>query len=444
MLVKLESKKQRNRFLTIIMTGKLRILNMKKQIVALMLGFTMVITAAGCGASDSSSAENGSTESGSAGESSTETEAAESDSTSETTGTTDAESGVSSVQMNVDPADCVTSLCDYEGVPVSLSSYYEVSDENINEATEELLSGYNLDTKEVTDRTIVQEGDYVNIDYTGYQDGEAFSGGSATDVLVDVSNNMSVGGTTGFIDGFCDGLIGAEVGTTVSSEVTFPEDYGVDSLNGQTVVFEFVINGIYEPATMDEIEDSAIAELFGDSYGITSMETLKAFMTQYLESSNYSAVVSAVKEYVLENSTFELPDDYMDARLKEYEDTYAASYCEDGQTLEEYFQENFSIELSEAEEELRTYLEEQVSTEFAFSVIADQIGVEMDEDEYAAYVENFLTSSSADFSTEDDVYEYFGAGNVEDGMQYLRDLYRINKAIDYVADSAVVTYTTEE
>jgi hypothetical protein len=29
-------------------------------------------------------------------------------------------------------------------------------------------------------------------------------------------------------------------------------------------------------------------------------------------------------------------------------------------------------------------------------------------------------------------------------MQYLRDLYRINKAIDYVADNAVVTYTADE
>jgi FKBP-type peptidyl-prolyl cis-trans isomerase (trigger factor) len=419
------------------MIGKLRKLNMKKQIIALMLGLTMVISAAGCGASDSGSTESASTEEGTSGSASTE-------SSTSTDTEDDATDRVSSVQMNVEPADHVTSLCDYEAVPVSLSSYYEVSDENINEATMELLSGYNLDVKEITDRTTVEAGDYVNVDYTGYQDGEAFSGGSDTDVLIDVSNNMTVGGTNGFIDGFSDGLIGAEVGTTIESEVTFPEDYGVDSLNGQTVVFEFVINGIYAPATMDEIEDSAIEATFGDSYGITSMDTLKDFVEQYIESSRYSAIVSAVKEYVLENSTFDLPDDYMDARLKEYEDTYAENYCEDGQTLEEYFQTNYSIELSEAEEELMSYLEEQVSIEFAFAVIADQIGIEMDEDEYAAYVENFITNGSMGFTTEDDVYDYFGAGSIEDGMEYLRELYRVNKAIDYVADNAVVTYTTEE
>jgi FKBP-type peptidyl-prolyl cis-trans isomerase (trigger factor) len=410
---------------------------MKKRIIAMMLGMTMVFTAVGCGDSKGDSTESSSTES-------TENTGTESGSTTETTDTSEEDSGLSSIQMGVVPADQVTELCDYSAVPVSLSSDYEVTDESVNEQVMEMLEAYGIAVKEVTDRTVVQAGDYVNVDYTGYQDGEAFSGGSATDVYLDISNNMSVGGTTGFIDGFCDDLFGAEVGSTIDSNVTFPEDYGVDSLNGQTVVFEFVINGIYEPATLDEVEDSAIEEQFGDSYGITTVDGLVESIRTYMESSRYSAVVSEVKSYVVENSTIEIPDDYLAARLKEYEDTYADTYCTDGQTLEEYFQTNFSMELSEAEESLKTYLEEQIDIEFAFAVIADEIGIEMDEDEYNSYIQTFLTSSYADFSTEDEVYEYFGAGSVEDGMEYMRGLYLMNKAIDYVADNAVVTYTADE
>jgi FKBP-type peptidyl-prolyl cis-trans isomerase (trigger factor) len=410
---------------------------MKKRIIAMMLGMTMVFTAVGCGDSKGDSTESSSTES-------TENTGTESGSTTETTDTSTEDSGLSSIQMGVVPADQVTELCDYSAVPVSLSSDYEVTDESVNEQVMEMLEAYGIAVKEVTDRTVVQAGDYVNVDYTGYQDGEAFSGGSATDVYLDISNNMSVGGTTGFIDGFCDDLFGAEVGSTIDSNVTFPEDYGVDSLNGQTVVFEFVINGIYEPATLDEVEDSAIEEQFGDSYGITTVDGLVESIRTYMESSRYSAVVSGVKSYVVENSTIEIPDDYLAARLKEYEDTYADTYCTDGQTLEEYFQTNFSMELSEAEESLKAYLEEQIDIEFAFAVIADEIGIEMDEDEYNSYIQTFLTSSYADFSTEDEVYEYFGAGSVEDGMEYMRGLYLMNKAIDYVADNAVVTYTADE
>jgi FKBP-type peptidyl-prolyl cis-trans isomerase (trigger factor) len=102
------------------------------------------------------------------------------------------------------------------------------------------------------------------------------------------------------------------------------------------------------------------------------------------------------------------------------------------------------MELSEAEESLKTYLEEQIDIEFAFAVIADEIGIEMDEDEYNSYIQTFLTSSYTDFSTEDEVYEYFGAGSAADGMEYMRGLYLMNKAIDYVADNAVVTYTADE
>lgn len=393
---------------------------MKKQIVAIMLGMTMML-AAGCGASKQDSTE--------------------STNNTQTTETEDEQSGVSSVQMGVKPAEHVTQLCDYSAVPVSVSSIYELTDENVEEATLELLNGYGIGTKEVTDRTVVEAGDYVNVDYTGYQNGEAFSGGTATDVLIDVSNNCDVNSGNGYISGFSDGLLGAEVGSTIDCDVTFPEEYGVESLNGQTVTFQFVINGIYEPVTLDTIEDAVIEETFGADYGITTKDALMDFVRQYIDASRYSAVVSQVKSYVVENSTFDIPQEYLNARLAEYETTYQNTYCAEGQSLEDYFLTNFSMALEDAEAELMTYLDEQVSVEFAFAVIADEVAMTIDEEEYAAYVQNFITSANMNFTTEDDVYNYFGAGNVEDGEEYLRGLYLVNKAIDHVAENAVVTYT---
>ena len=343
--------------------------------------------------------------------------------------------------MGVVPSEHVSELCDYSAVPISLSSAYEPSTENIQSVEMDLLNSYGIGNKEVTDRTTVQAGDYVKVDYTGYQDGEAFSGGTASDVLIDVSNNKDIESGTGYITGFSDGLIGAEVGSTVSSDVTFPEDYGVDSLNGQTVTFEFSVKGIYAPISLDEVEDSAIEEKFGTTYGISDRSTLEDFVEQYIESNRYSAIVSQIKDYVVNNSTFDIPEDYLKARLSEYEDIYEQTYCTDGQTLEDYFQDNYSLSLEDAEEQLLTILNEQIGVEFLFSVIADKEAIEMDEDEYAAYVQNFLSNDTLSFDTEDDVYSYFGAGNVADGETYLRNLYLVNKAIDRVADTAVVTYT---
>lgn len=403
---------------------------MKKQIVALMLGVTMLLTA-GCGASD-----NGSTEQ----TKDTQADDTQADDT-QSTETAGEKSSVTSAQMGVVPSEHVSELCDYSAVPISLSAIYESSDENIQSMEMDLLNSYGLGNKEVEGRTTVQAGDYVKVDYTGYQDGEAFSGGTATDVLIDVSNNKDAESGTGYITGFSDDLIGAEVGSTISSDVTFPEDYGVDSLNGQTVTFEFAVKGIYAPISFDEVEDSAIAEQFGTTYGISDKSTLEEFVKQYIESNRYSAIVSQIKDYVVSNSTFDIPEDYLKARLSEYEDIYEQTYCTDGQTLEEYFQDNYSMSLDEAEEQLLSILNEQIGVEFAFSVIADKEAIEVDEDEYAAYVQNFLSNDTLNFDTEDDVYSYFGAGNVADGETYLRNLYLVNKAIDRVADTAVVTYT---
>ena len=95
-------------------------------------------------------------------------------------------------------------------------------------------------TLDRTDGVEVKSGDTVNIDYTGTIDGEAFDGGSTDGQGTDL-----VLGSGTYIDGFEDGIIGHKVGETFDISVTFPENYGVDSLNGKDAVFSVTINGVY-------------------------------------------------------------------------------------------------------------------------------------------------------------------------------------------------------
>lgn len=87
----------------------------------------------------------------------------------------------------------------------------------------------------------VKDGDTVNIDYVGKIDGTAFDGGSTdgkgTDLVI---------GSGTYIDNFEDQLVGAHPGDKVEVTVTFPDDYGVDDLNGKEAVFDVTVNGIYE------------------------------------------------------------------------------------------------------------------------------------------------------------------------------------------------------
>ncbi len=97
-------------------------------------------------------------------------------------------------------------------------------------------NAYNTDTS-----LVVADGDTVNIDYTGYVDDVPFDGGST-----DGAGTSLTIGSGRYIDDFEEQLIGHHVGETVTVNVTFPEDYSSEELQGKDARFEVTINGIYE------------------------------------------------------------------------------------------------------------------------------------------------------------------------------------------------------
>lgn len=88
---------------------------------------------------------------------------------------------------------------------------------------------------------VVQDGDTVNIDYVGTVDGVEFAGGNTGGMGADLTIGSQM-----YIDDFEQQLIGYKAGDTVEVVVTFPENYGVEELNGKEAVFTTVINGIYD------------------------------------------------------------------------------------------------------------------------------------------------------------------------------------------------------
>ncbi|HIZ59259.1 MAG TPA: FKBP-type peptidyl-prolyl cis-trans isomerase [Candidatus Dorea faecipullorum] len=105
-----------------------------------------------------------------------------------------------------------------------------------NQQTEEQSETYQTDTS-----LTVEDGDTVNIDYVGTVDGVEFEGGST-----DGNGTDLVIGSGDYIDDFEDQLIGSHPGDTVEVQVTFPDDYGNEELNGKDAVFTVTVNGIYE------------------------------------------------------------------------------------------------------------------------------------------------------------------------------------------------------
>ena len=195
---------------------------MKKRVVILFLCMTMVLSMGACG---TDSDKKASTQQG----------------TQETA--SEVFDGPHSAQMKLDLSKLVTKLADYKGIDVTISGNYDVTDDQVEQNLMSLLSYYGITGVEVKDRDTVQKNDYVKVDYTGYLDGDAFDGGSATDTMIDVANNCDATQKTNYIDGFSDGLVGAKVGDEVSSDVTFPENYQSSDQAGKKTTYKFKIKG---------------------------------------------------------------------------------------------------------------------------------------------------------------------------------------------------------
>ncbi len=392
---------------------------MKKRMIALLLCMTTIFAMTGCG--------NGSQK---GTESATESTAQET------------YNGVSSAQMDIDLSKLVTKLADYKGIDVTITGDYDVTDEQVNARTLALLNYRGVKGKEITDRDTVQEGDLVLVDFTGYHNDEAFEGGAATDVMIDVSNNCEATQQTGYIDGFSDGLIGAKVGEETSSDVKFPDEYPNNpDLAGEMTTFKFNVKGIYQALTLDDLTDDQVKENFSDAQIETKEDLIKnvrAMMESQASSSKSQDTVNKVQTYMLDNSEVTIPDEYLEARLAEYQAQYTRDNVGDTQTLEEYLQTN-NTTLADMQKTWKTNLEKQIKLEFIFDRIAELEGLEIDQDKYEQFIDYIISSGNSELSTEAAIYDYYGNGNKEDGEKNLKQLYLTNDALSFVIENANVT-----
>ena len=193
---------------------------------------------------------------------------------------------------------------------------HEISDGDLQSALGSLYAGYDPDMRMVTDRAVLA-GDIVNIDYIGSVDGVPFDNGSTEGFGTDVT-----AGSTDYIDDFLTQIIGRMPGETFDVEVTFPEDYGQDHLNGMDAVFLTTINYITEY----DITDSFVAENLYDAYG---WETVRDMEDATREDMQKSAIDNYVWSHMATGATvLDMPEAILQyqGKLVEYQEQGMLDY----------------------------------------------------------------------------------------------------------------------
>lgn len=301
---------------------------------------------------------------------------------------------------------------DYTNLEVEDAELIEVSDEDVQGYIDYMLSAYTQTSEtEITDRP-AELGDTVNIDYVGLLDGVAFDGGTAE------AQELELGSGT-YLDGFEDGLVGTEAGDYVELELVFPEDYGVDTLNGQEVVFQVTVNSIWEiEEIVPEFTDEFVQEVSSTS---TTTEEYYAEIYAMYEADNLATQETARETQVwtalIEATTvISYPDEEMEVLEQEVIDYYTdyASYY--GITLEELV-EMSDMTMDEFDVFAETTAQEIYISETVIQYIADEEGLDLTDDEYQTEIDAIV--SYYGYESEDALYEETSRESIE--MDILTD-----------------------
>ena len=157
---------------------------------------------------------------------------------------------------------------DYKGLELPKSDE-TVSDERVNEQIERMLS-QKTEVVDVAGRDTVQKGDLVVIDFDATKEGKPFGGNTGRDVTVEVADGE-------LIEGNLPALEGATLNGTKEFDYTFPADYRVDEVKGQTAHFVCTIKGIKTKKV------PALDDAFAKEMGDESAEALKSRVRKDLE-----------------------------------------------------------------------------------------------------------------------------------------------------------------
>ena len=301
-----------------------------------------------------------------------------------------------------------------EGLAVTKGSS-ALTDEEFENELDAMLQNYAYSV-EVTDRAVA-EGDTVRADYTGYKDGEAFSGGTAYD------QQITAQGGTGYIEGFAEAFIGQMPGEEFSFNVTFPENYGVEDLNGQEVTFVATVHAILTgEEIVPELDDEFVSSNFNydsvDEFRDAYRITVEKRKTYYVQNAVYNDLWAAVLDGAEILSWPESEVNRIYAEHRQAYENYASYYQTDYQTFMKTY-------MNQTDEDLYELARSYVREDLVMYALADALGLHPTDEEKDAVLEELAEYNGV---TKDDMIAYYGEETLEKSVLWQLDMEAVEAA----------------
>lgn len=295
----------------------------------------------------------------------------------------------------------------------------DVTDQHVAEALERIAK-QNREFEKLSDEQKTEKGDRLVLSFVGKIEGEAFEGGSAENVPLELGSGQ-------FLPGFEDQLIGSKAGDSVVVNVTFPEEYSVKTLAGKPAQFDVKVVSTERP------KEVALDDEFAKKLGLEGLDALKENVRQRIGAEFAQMTAMKLKRDVLdkldESYSFELPQRLVDA---EFDQIWRALLNEMKRTNKTFADEGTTEE--DARNEYRSIASRRVRLGLLLGTVGEQAGVIVTDDE----MQHALIDRARQFpGQEKKVVEYYRKNT--GALIELRGPLFEQKVVDYIVGKATVS-----
>ncbi len=296
----------------------------------------------------------------------------------------------------------------------------EVTEEEVEESIERMQEERSQLVS--TEGSMVQEGDHVVLDFTGFIDGEQFPGGSAEEFILEI-------GSGDFVPGFEEELIGKEVDEEKTHEIniTFPGDYQAEDLAGEDAVFEVVVKEI-KKKEVPELDDE-FAQEAGDYDTFEEMkEEIKDQIKSRKEEQARMQAENEIIEKVAGEAEVEVPEQLIDEELDQMYQQMVQNLQSQGVDVEEFF-DHSGMDEEEWRQENRDDARMRARNNLVLEAIAAAEDIEVSEEEIEEQVEEIADQNDQDVEQIKQFLQMQGQlDNIERGL-------KMKKTIDFLLEN---------
>lgn len=263
----------------------------------------------------------------------------------------------------------------------------------------------------------IEKNDIAVIDFEGFKDGVAFEGGKGENYSLTIGSNT-------FIPGFEDQLIGLSAGDTKDVCLSFPEDYHVEDLKGQPVVFKVKVNEVKQ-IKLPELDKDFFEDLGME--GIDSKESLEAQVKENIkarkEADADEKYTDALLEKIAQDSEIDVPETMINDEVSRMIEQFEQHISMQGINIEQFYQLTNSNE-----EKLREQYKDEALKRIKYRLILEEIikqeKIEVKDNEVEDKIEELAKKYNM---TKDEVKKQY-----DNNLEYIAYDLKVRKAFDII------------